>query len=274
MFSKSSIFNMLALLATILAGHLWLRANRPPLNLSPSRPNVHWVPVELPQVEDGSARLVGAWALRSDDPRAGGFSALALDRGRLLALSDSGVLVWLPFPGQAGPAELRPLPAVAGNPATKIGRDSEALARADDGWWTSFEQSHQLIRYDPDFRRELQRIALDARGWRKNRGVEAVAAGRELQIYAEDRGVSDAAALPDGRIALLKRGWGHGGFTAAVAVPGSADIALDLGPLDNVEGLAAQPLAGGATRLWVVTDNDNRRWRRTLLIAVDLKPTR
>ena len=43
---------------------------------------------------------------------------------------------------------------------------------------------------------------------------------------------------------------------------------LRLGPLDNVEGLAVEPGAGGRTILWAVTDNDG--WRRTLLIRLEL----
>ena len=46
-------------------------------------------------------------------------------------------------------------------------------------------------------------------------------------------------------------------------------IVLGLGPLDNAEALAAEPIAGG-TRLWLMTD-DNFRWpMRTLLVALDL----
>jgi hypothetical protein len=48
-----------------------------------------------------------------------------------------------------------------------------------------------------------------------------------------------------------------------------APIALGLGPLDNAEALAAEPIDGG-TRLWLMTD-DNFRWpMRTVLVALDL----
>ena len=137
-------------------------------------------------------------------------------------------------------------------------------------WWVAFEQRHQLIRYDDGFNRPLQRIDISEPGFGHNRGVEALTAKGGLTWYAESSGVSDAATLPDGREIFLKRRFGPAGFTARIAGAGDGDIAIPLGPLDNAEGLAAQPLAGGATRLWIVTDNDLRRWRPTMLIAIDL----
>ena len=50
---------------------------------------------------------------------------------------------------------------------------------------------------------------------------------------------------------------------------GAAASRSALGPLDNAEALAAEPIAGG-TRLWLMTD-DNFSWpMRTLLVALDL----
>jgi hypothetical protein len=46
---------------------------------------------------------------------------------------------------------------------------------------------------------------------------------------------------------------------------------LPLGQLDNVEGVAAEVLPGGATRLWLVTDNDFSSSRKTLLMTVVLR---
>ena len=163
---------------------------------------------------------------------------------------------------------------MAGRPGTKIGRDSEALARVADGWWVAFEQRHQLIRYDRDLRAAVQRIPLEGQRFRANRGVEAIGAGRRrLWAYPERSGISDAVAVTEGRDLLLQRRFGLRGFTTRIAGVAGGDIALPLEPFDNAEGLAAQPLAGGATRLWVITDNDQRRWKRTLLVAIDLSST-
>ncbi len=271
-FSKSSIFSGLAIALIVLAMAAWLRSNRPPLDLSPAMTTVRWIPADLPALADQRARFAGAWRLAASDPRVGGFSGLAMDRGRLLGLTDSGMLVSLTRPPSAGTALIRPLPVVPGNPLTKIGRDSEALASAAGGWWVAFEQKHQLIRYDREFRRAVGRILIEKRSFRDNRGIEAVSAGRRLTAFPESTGISDAVAIPDGRTVILKRRFGLPGFTSGIGGLAGGDISLPLAPLDNPEGLAAELLDGGATRLWVITDNDQKRWRRTLLVAIDVPP--
>ena len=272
LFSKSNIFSSLALALMVLAMAHWLRTNRPPVDLTPAISSVRWIPAQLGSLRDGRARIAGAWRLEASDPRVGGFSGLAIDRGRLLGLTDSGMLAWLPLPPGHGTAAVRALPAVAGNSRTKIGRDSEALASDKDGWWVAFEQKHQLIRYDRDFRTARRRIPLDDRGFRPNRGVEALSAGKGLFAYPESSGISDAVGTADLGAVTLERRFGVFGFVARIAGLPGRDLALPLGPLDNAEGLAAQALPGGGTRFWVITDNDQRRWQRTLLVAIDVPP--
>jgi hypothetical protein len=86
--------------------------------------------------------------------------------------------------------------------------------------------------------------------------------------------LSEAARLPDGRILVLARRASLSGFRNALVplLPGDrlgSPVSLGLGPLDNAEALAAEPIAGG-TRLWLMTD-DNFHWpMRTLLVALDL----
>lgn len=268
-FSKSSLFSGLLLGGLVLAAALWLRANRPPLTLPAGPVTVRWEAIDLPSLDHHRARLAGAWRLQIKDRRVGGFSGLALDRGSLLALTDSGVLAWLPRPPGGRSAIVRPLPAVAGNPATKVGRDSEGITRTGRAWWVVFEQNHQLIRYDRSFTRVLERRPLDISGARKNRGAEALSANGGLTIYPEASGISDATTAPGGQLFLLKRRFGLAGFRARIVWAGG-EIALPTGMLDNPEGIAAEALAGGGTRLWVITDNDQRRWLETLLVAIDL----
>ena len=272
LFSKSSIFSGLCLAGLILLTAFWLRATRPEIHLEPGNANVRWEPVDLGPIAGKGARLAGAWQLNSDNPHVGGFSGLAIDRGRLLVLTDEGMLIWIPRPGQSGAATLRPLPAVSGNPRTKIGRDSEALIRDPEGrgWWVAFEQRHQLIHYETNFTRAIQRLDIEEPSFRRNRGIEALSSDGGLRWYSERSGVSDATSLSDGRDLLLRRGIGPGGFSARISGADGAGFALPVGPLDNAEGLAAESLPDGATRLWIVTDNDFRPWRRTLVMAVDL----
>ena len=85
--------------------------------------------------------------------------------------------------------------------------------------------------------------------------------------------VSDVAMLPDGGLAVIARSYSPAGFKAQLLVMNEAQMRLvaplGLGRLDNPEAIAAEPLAGGGTRLWVMTDNDFRRRVPTLLIALD-----
>jgi hypothetical protein len=221
----------------------------------------------------GSA-IAGAWRMRADDPRFGGISGAAFDSGRLIAVTDSGVLLTLDLPGSRAPrVALRDLPAVAGRPDFKLGRDSEALLRdpLERGWWVAFEQRHSLLLFDPGFTRLLRRVPLSSPRFADNRGIEA--------LYAEDRGTlvalpessgySDAARLPDGRVALLERGFSWTGLRSAVRI-GKARIALPLRAIDNPEAIAVQPRADGGTRLWIMTDNNLDPRQRSLLLAIDL----
>lgn len=248
----------------------------------------------------GEVALAGAWELAAPDPRFGGLSALAVDGDALLALTDSGVVIrFIPPRRASAPIRfvLHDLPAGPGSAWRKAGRDSEALLRdpAGRGWWVAFEGHHSVWLYDRAFGRTRAARRLRVR-WPDNKGGEALVSGAAGAIYALPEmggpivavagpratiavppAISDAARLPDGRLALLVRRFGARGFASEVviaAMRGRAAnvIRLPLGALDNPEGLAAAPLANGGTRLWIVTDNDFRSWTPTLLIALDMPP--
>jgi hypothetical protein len=251
---------------------------------------------------NSGVRLRGAWKVTSSDSRFLGLSALAVRGGRLLALTDSGVTIDLPRPGEGGLARLHDLPAGPGFPTFKKNRDGEALLRtADGGWFVTFEFRHSLWRFGPDFRNGARLVDLSTMPWPRNEGVEALVAalggglllfpeygrgvlrlhkgtGRLLPLNGRTGGLADAVTLPDGRILVAVRELGLG-ITNRLAwlEPDGAGYrlrrfaALPLGPLDNVEGLAAEALPGGSTRLWAVTDNDG--WRRTVLIEMIVPST-
>ena len=253
-------------------------------------------------------RLAGAWRLTADDSRFGGLSALAFDDGQLLALSDSGGLMRLAVPGPAREATvaIAELPDGPGSPVRKRDRDSEALARDPQGrgWWVAFEQYHQLWLFDRGFGSALGSIDLGRKRWRRNLGVEAMLAdpgrptllpepGREVVEVGHGRAasrplrgtasrISDAARLPDGETLVLLRGFGLRGIENALGVlmprgDGWAierRVALDLGPLVNLEGLAVEAMPGGATRLWLVSDDNFQPPMTTELIALDVPPGR
>ena len=297
-FRKSDVFSGLLVAGLVIGVRYAVNGWPDRVAQADSAASVTFTPVEL----DGTS-IAGAWRVESGERRLGGLSALALDGGELVALSDSGVVVRMPKPGGAAPtATFRDLPDAPGGSRRKSGRDSEALARLADGdWLVAFENRNQLWRYDSTFRAGRRVVLFTNQGWPTNRGIEAMAVGDDggLLVIPEGRGqliaisdvvetlplssggwtVSDAERLPDGRTMLLLRRITVTGFRNAigelvlskagwrVAVRGE----LPLGPLDNAEGLAAEQLPAGGTRLWIVTDNDGAGYRRTLLLAVELK---
>lgn len=265
---------------------------------------IRMVPLALgPMAAPVGVQLRGAWAVTSPDPRFMGLSALAVRGGRLLALTDSGVTIDFPKPGGAAVTRLRDLPAGPGYPTFKKYRDGEALLRsADGGWFVTFEFQHSLWRFDSAFGKGARLVDLAPMDWPRNAGVEAVVGapggglllfpesgrgvlqlrdgqGRLLPLAGRTGGVADAVTLPDGRIVVAVREVGLGLVNRLAWLEPDGGgyrlrpfATLPLGWIDNVEGLAAETLPDGATRLWAVTDNDG--WRRTVLVELLLPPAR
>lgn len=256
-------------------------------------------PLELQA--SGGATVLGAWKVEVDDPRFAGLSALAVSGGwRLLALSDSGVLIDLPQPATARrAARLRDLPDGPGPATFKKYRDAEAMVVDPDGSgrWVTFEYNHSLWRFTEGGRSVA--FGVPSRGWSRNKGVEAMLrepggallllpedsrrvwrftglAGRSYPLAGATGAVADAASLPDGRVVVAVRELGITGLTNHLAWLERRGegyrlrnfAALDLGPFDNVEGLAIEADSAGRTILWAVTDNDG--WRRSLLLRIRL----
>ena len=296
-------FLLLPLCVLLFAWLLVLTPDRD--ELGPRAARVTFDPVKLDSAAFAPLRLAGAWAVSSDDPRFGGISALAVQGGELLALSDSGVAIRFPRPaGGEARALISELPDGPANPRFKRHRDTEALV-ADPfgrGWWVAFEVHHELWLYDAGLERALQRIRLGANRWPVNSGIEALAAvedgllavpenGRSIiriggsqalqaPLHGQGARVSDAATLPNGEVLLLERRMTLRGFANALVglrqdeqrFSAGRRLRLPLGPLDNPEALATEPLPGGAVRLWLMTDDNFQPPFRTLLIALDVPP--
>lgn len=99
----------------------------------------------------------------------------------------------------------------------------------------------------------------------------------------------DAAELPDGRVALLLRrfDWLPPGFKTRVIVADPAKIREGAGwtgrsiaeisaggPVENYEGIAAEPLADGAVRLWLISDDNRSVFQRSQLLELRWDPQR
>jgi hypothetical protein len=166
----------------------------------------------------------------------------------------------------------------------------------------AFENRHQLWLFDASFGRVLRRIDLGRRGWGVNRGIEGLAAdGDALLLLHEDghtllkitgtrarsfpiaaaRGrISDVAAIRPGQYLAIERRVTLRGFRNALVSLEKAGsgyrfgrrIELPLGALDNLEAIAVERRAGGALRLWLMTDDNFQAPQQTLLIALDSPP--
>jgi hypothetical protein len=304
-FSKASLFSYLALVilfAIVLVVGKSLKGPEVRSELPRTQAAVRFTPVSFDGAGFAPLQFAGAWKVEVADRRFGGVSALAIDRGMLLALTDAGSLIRLPRPGTGQEAAVADLPDGPGIPRYKVDRDTEALSRdpAGRGWWISFEHWHEIWLYDPAFRRAVAKIRLGQDRWPKNRGVEGLVADRDgLTLFAESGVewlrwsnrqlrshklenefgfVSDAVRLPDGRLLAVTRSFGALGIAKQIAmvenVAGQLRLKslapLPLGATDNVEGIAAEPRTQGGMRLWLITDNDFRPRQPTLLVALDM----
>ena len=284
MFIKGKIFSSLAVALPIFAAAVWH-------NSQPNRwPGPDRVVIGR-AVEVAMGRELRAWRLTAPDRRFGGLSALAVERGELIALTDSGVVVRFAAPGAGEQLRiaLHDLPDGPGSALRKSGRDSESLLadRHGRGWWVGYENRHSLWLFDRTFGRVLAQRRLDV-DWSSNSGGEALVAGAAgVMVLPENggaamggamtapAGTADATRLPDGRLVLLIRRLSLKGFDNQLWIGAGGGkparrIALDLGVLDNMEGIAAAPLPDGGTRLWIVSDDNFRPWMRTLLVALDI----
>lgn len=306
------------LLATFAPLALQHREPPPPVTF------VRFTPVALDEDDPGLKRLgrlafLGAWALTSNDVRVGGISALHVEAGEALAMSDAGWRIRLPLPGgrKVVRAEVAMIQEGPGPPGDKVNRDVESLVVEGRSAWIGYEQANAVWRYG---RRRFERRSSAAppamREWNDNAGPEAMVRlpeGRFL-VFAEGQGgdsevalfagdpsvagtpalrlryrppegyrVTDAAMLPDGRLALLNRRVGlFAGFTVRLTLatlPRLTEGALIAGSeaaafegevtRDNLEALSVTE-EGGRAILWIASDDNYSPLQRTLLMKFAL----
>lgn len=226
---------------------------RPPAQDTPERrlpPLARLVAERVPLDENAPARRrVGAltyvegYRLSSRDIRFGGISAMHIEDGRVLALSDAGTAFRFPLPRGPGALQvgIERLPRGPGTGERKGDRDAESLVVDRGRAWIGFEGRNSVWRYGAQDWRFEGAAAPDAmREWPSNGGSEAMvrlADGRFL-VFSEGDGdeatsevllfprdptlpgtrpvalryrppaeyrITDAAVLPDGRLVFLNR---------------------------------------------------------------------
>lgn len=228
-------------------------------------------PAGIAMPRDARVRLLGAIALRSDDPAFGGLSGVGMDGDGMgfVAVSDRGAF----FEGRlvrdadrlTGLADLRrrPLRDARGIPRPPGADDAEALARGPDGAvHVAFERDHRVWRYDaPDGKATELPRAPGFAALPFNAGIEALAVAPDgtLVAIAEESGRVDAP-FPMFRRAPGAAHWTRGGLPRdGLFLVTGADFGPD-GLLYLLERDYA-PLRGVAMRL-----------RRVDLAAVPLRP--
>jgi hypothetical protein len=266
----------------------------------------------------GGLGFLGGWALTSDSSRFGGLSSLHIEGNAVTALSDGGTLFRFALPDGRGSEPLRIDPLGAGpGPATrKSNRDTESMVVLGPWLWAGFEKHNMIWRYRrSDLGASASARPALMREWRANSGAEGMTRlgdGRFL-VFCEGPSnnaplsdailfdgdpadprtpatllhyrrvpgyrVSDATALPDGRLLILNRRfeWLEG-FSLAVTIadgralrPGAIierrEIARLQAPLtvDNMEGVSVT-VENGRTIVWLVSDDNFFPLQRTLLL--------
>jgi hypothetical protein len=312
----------------LLAAFVLLATFAPPsLQRRDPPPAVSWVrftPVVLEEEAPAVKRIgrlvfLGGWALTSNDPRFGGISALHVEAGEALALSDAGWRIRLPLPagGKTARAEIAMVDEGPGPEGDKENRDIESLVVAGGEAWLGYELANAVWRYDRGrFAARASAAPAAMSEWGDNRGAEAMArlADGRFLVFSEGRGgdsevllfagdpavpgtpalrlhyrppegyrITDAALLPDGRLALLNRRVGlFAGFTARLTIarlPALREGALIVGEAaaafegevtrDNFEALSATR-EGRRTILWIASDDNYNPLQRTLLMKFAL----
>jgi len=299
-FRKLFTFNGLLVGVAVLAAYWQMRQlpdrQERPQSVTP----LQYEPVALPAPNE-PLRLAGAWIVGTPDPRFHGLSALAIDQGRFLAVTDLGTAIRFDRPTADEPkAALQDLTIGPGDFGKKWARDAESLARDPygRGWWIGYEQNHSLWLYDEGFKHALASIDLHRPDWWNNRGAEGLLAeasgllvlaenGREaMPVHGNRLGrvkltagadVADAARAPDGSAWLLLRSKGLHGISQSIVRLIKTDAGYRAGPawpvpkglFDNYEGMAIERLPSGGLRFWLVTDDGHRIMARSLLVALD-----
>lgn len=191
----------------------------------------------------------------------------------------------------------------------KVDADAEDVTLTPEGYAVSYEQDHRVLAYpaaggpgvrlpvSPDLMKRPPNSGLEALSWRDGRLYEGAEDGEVWRCDPRPGGACDSvmrtSPFPGYRLTGLDAA-GRGfvavyrsldvlhGWRATIAwlEPAGADgegpwtarrLAVLERPLtrDNMEGIAAVPRPSGGFRLYLVSDDNFKRFERTLLLAFD-----
>lgn len=267
MFMKSIAYmNRVKAAAIALTAGFFLGSYVPPAPLvSPpavEETNLRFIPVALigerpEQRSLGPLTFIAGWQIEADNRRFGGISAMHVEAGNVVAMSDAGTVISFALPqGAAGRARLETLLHGPGPATDKSARDSESLLFEAGQAWSAVENRNAVWRYARgSWRPQAAARPPAMRRWSANSGSEALVRlqdGRFLimaESTREDNGtsgallfeddpavpgaratpfryrppagqrVTDAAVLPDGRLLVLHRSIGlWSGITASLSL--------------------------------------------------------
>jgi hypothetical protein len=234
----------------------------------PERARIWFEPLPLAPEEPGRRRVgrlvyLGGWALRSNDRRFGGISAVHVEGGEVTAIGDSGAHVRFRLPPAGSNVAAIEIGALSDRAGGKRAHDAEAMAIAANQLWVAFERSNSVQRFDrASWRMQASAAPPSMRPWRANIGAEALVRlkdGRFL-VFSEGRSgtnrptqavlfagdpavegmeavrfryappagfrVTDAAELPNGRLLILNRRFSVlNGFSAKIVLADPRQLA-------------------------------------------------
>lgn len=140
-------------------------------------------------VASNSIKVIGAWQVTSNDAGFGGISAMAIDKGSLIAVADTGSVIEVrpQFARRIASGEISGIASACGYDGQKTSRDTESLAidPASGVRWIGFEWRNIICRIDPQ-QAAGTRVAAPPtmRNWPKTGGVEAMARLRDGRFVA------------------------------------------------------------------------------------------
>ena len=148
----------------------------------------------------GTLVYLGGWSLSSTNGLFGGISAMHVDNGSILALTDTGHIIRFPVPGgNSGilSGRIDPLADGPGSPLIKQSRDTEALAVAGNTAWIGFERRNVIWRYrTSDWRSDAHAAPIAMKQWPKNGGSEGIVRLRDgrFLVFSENARLSDGSS--------------------------------------------------------------------------------